>query len=161
MIDKLPTNNINNSSPHKTSMNYQLLVVNSTIIGAVFIFFAIAAQVPTSTIFTLNINKCTFGFNLTAQDAQIGVAMVGGILILLLSISSVLLLLGRSTEAIISTLTAFAVVFVAAIIIVLSLSCRLPVRFVIEMMLVPFVTIIIVITGVYIYLKRKQVRDKV
>ena len=87
--------------------------------------------------------------------------MVGGILILLLSISSVLLFLGRSTEAIISTLTAFAVVFVAAIIIVLSLSCRLPVRFVIEMMVVPFVTIIIVITGVYIYLKRKQVRDKI
>ena len=138
-------------------MNYQILVVNSTIIGSVFIFFAIAAQVPASTIFALDINKCSFGFNLTAQDAQIGVVIVGGILILLLSISSVLLFVGRDTEAIISTMTAFAVMFVAAVIILLSLSCRLPTPFVINMMVAPFVTIVIIISGVYIYLKRKRV----
>ena len=137
-------------------MDYQILVINSTIIGAVFIFFAIAAQVPASTIFALNINKCSFGFNLTAQDAQIGVVMVGGILILLLSISSVLHFVGRSTEAIISTITAFAVMFVAAILILLSLSCRLPTPFVINMMVVPFVTIVIIIAGVYLYLTRKR-----
>jgi len=137
-------------------VDYQILVINSTIIGAVFIFFAIAAQVPASTIFALNINKCSFGFNLTAQDAQIGVVMVGGILILLLSISSVLHFVGRSTEAIISTITAFAVMFVAAILILLSLSCRLPTPFVINMMVVPFVTIVIIIAGVYLYLTRKR-----
>ena len=78
--------------PNKTSVNYQLLVVNSMTVASVFIFFAIAAQVPAPTIFAIDINKCSFGFDLTVQDAQIAVVMVAGILILLLSISYVLLL---------------------------------------------------------------------
>jgi len=58
--------------------------VNVRIIGAVFIFFAIAAQVPASTIFALDTKKCSFGFNILASHAQIGVVIVGGIIISLL-----------------------------------------------------------------------------
>lgn len=148
----------NNSNSRKSSVNYSILAVNAGIIGSVFIFFAIAAQVPASTVFTLDIKKCSFGFNLLAPDAQIAVVIVGGIIILLFSISSVLAIVHRSVEATIATSTGFAVMFVAAIIIVWSLACRLPTDFFIDMMLVPFIVIIIVIVGMHMYSERKRIR---
>ncbi|MER5174785.1 MAG: hypothetical protein ABJB76_05235 [Candidatus Nitrosocosmicus sp.] len=135
----------NNNNAQKSVVKYPLLAVSSGIIGSVFIFFAIAAQVPASTIFALDIKKCSFGFNLTAQHAQIAVVMVGGIIILLFSISSVLALMRRSLEATVATSTGFAVMFVAAIIIVSSLVCRLPFDFFIDMMVIPFIFIIVII----------------
>ncbi|MDP9287139.1 MAG: hypothetical protein M3P08_02950 [Thermoproteota archaeon] len=147
-----------NNSP-TSAVNYPILAVNAGIIGSVFIFFAIAAQVPASTIFALDTKKCSFGFNLLAQHAQIGVVMVGGIIIILFSISSVLALIHRSIEAAIATSTGFGVMFVAAIIIVSSLACRLPTDFFIDMMVVPFIVIIIVIVGVYMYSERKRIRN--
>jgi hypothetical protein len=149
----------NNNNSHKSAVNYPILAVNAGIIGSVFIFFAIAAQVPASTIFALDTKKCSFGFNLLAQHAQIGVVMVGGIIIILFSISSVLALIHRSIEAAIATSTGFGVMFVAAIIIVSSLACRLPTEFFIDMMVVPFIVIIIVIVGVHIYSERKRIRN--
>lgn len=149
----------NNNKSHKSAVNYPILAVNAGIIGSVFIFFAITAQVPASTIFALDTKKCSFGFNLLAQHAQIGVVMVGGIIIILFSISSVLALIHRSIEATIATSTGFGVMFVAAIIIVSSLACRLPTDFFIDMMVVPFIVIIIVIVGVYIYSERKRIRN--
>jgi hypothetical protein len=154
----LSTHNNNNSN--KSAVNYPILAVNAGIIGSVFIFFAIAAQVPASTIFALDTKKCSFGFNLLAQHAQIGVVMVGGIIIILFSISSVLALIRRSIEAAVSTSTGFGVMFVAAIIIVSSLACRLPTDFFIDMMVAPFIVIIIVIVGVHMYSARKKIRDK-
>ncbi len=50
--------------------------------------------------------------------------------------------------------------FVAAIIIVSSLACRLPTDFFIDMMVAPFIVIIIVIVGVHMYSERKKIRDK-
>jgi hypothetical protein len=119
----------NNNNAQKSVVNYPTLAVNAGIIGAVFIFFAIGAQVPASTIFDLDTKKCSFGFNLLPQHAQIGVVMVGSIIIILFSISSVLALIHRSIAAAIATSTGFGVMFVAAIIIVSSLACRLPTDF--------------------------------
>ena len=115
---------------------------------------------PASTIFVLNTKKCSFGFNLLAQHAQIGVVIVGGIIIILFSISSVLALIHHSIEAAIATSMGFGVMFVAAIIIVSSLACRLPSDFFIDMMVAPFVVIIIVILCVYVYFERKRIRAK-
>ncbi len=145
-----------NNNSNKSAVNYPILAVNAGIIGSVFIFFAIAAQVPASTIFALDTNKCSFGFNLLAQHAQIGVVMVGGIIIILFSISSVLALIRRSIEAAVATSTGFGVMFVAAIIIVSSLACRLPTDFFIDMMVAPFIVIIIAIVGVQCILKEKK-----
>jgi hypothetical protein len=153
----LSTHNNNNSN--KSAVNYPILAVNAGIIGSVFIFFAIAGQVPASTIYALDTKKCSFGFNLLAQHAQIGVVMVGGIIIILFSISSVLALIHRRIEAAIATSMGFGVMFVAAIIIVSSLACRLPTDFFIDMMVIPFIVIIIVIVGVYMYSKRKRIRN--
>jgi len=136
-----------NLSTNKT-VNYSILAVNVGIIGAVFIFFAIAAQVPASTIFALDTKKCSFGFNILASHAQIGVVMVGGIIIGLFSISSVLALLHRGLSAVIATTAGFAVMFVAAILIVSSLACRLPIDFFMVMMLV---------VAVHMYSKRKRI----
>jgi hypothetical protein len=108
--------------------------VNAGIIGAVFIFFAIAAQVPASTIFALDTKKCSFGFNILASHAQIGVVMVGGIIIGLFSISSVLALLQRSLSAVIATTADFFMV----------------------MMLLPFIVVIIVIVAMHLYSERKK-----
>ena len=88
---------INNN--YNTDINYPILAVNAGIIGSIFIFFALASQVPASTIFALDTQKCSFGFNLLAQHTQIAVAMVGGILILPFSISSVLALIHSSRPA--------------------------------------------------------------
>jgi hypothetical protein len=85
--------------------------------------------------------------------------MVGGIIIILFSISSVLSLIHRSVEAVIATSTGFGVKFVAAIIIVSSLACRLPTDFFIDMMVVPFIVIIIIILGVHMYSERKRIRN--
>jgi hypothetical protein len=146
----------NNS--HNSPVNYSLLAVNAGIIGSVFIFFAIAAQVPASTIFALDIKKCSFGFNLLAQHAQIAVVMVGGIIIFVFSISSVFALIHRTLAATMATSTGFAVMFVAAIIIVSSLGCRLPTDFFIYMMVVPFIIIIIIIVGVHLCSEKRRTK---
>jgi hypothetical protein len=91
-----------------------------------------------------------------ASHAQIGVVMVGGIIISLFSISSVLALLHRSFSAAIATTAGFAVMFVAAILIVSSLACRLPIDFFMVMMLVPFIVVIIVIVAMHMYYERKE-----
>ena len=47
--------------------------------------------------------------------------------------------------------------FVAAILIVSSLACRLLVDFFMVMMLIPFIVIIVVIVAVHMYSKRKGI----
>ncbi len=151
----METNNNKNGS-HIPSINYSIIAVNAGIIGAVFIFFAIAAQVPASTIFALDIKKCSFGFNISPQHAQIGVVMVGGMIISLFSISSVFALVRRNLEAIIATSSGFAVMFVAAMMIVSSLSCRLPTDFFIYVMAIPFIIIILVVIAIHLYSERRR-----
>jgi len=147
------TDNHNNNI---TIVNYPLLAVNAGVIASIFIFFALASQVPASTIFALETKKCSFGFNLLAQHAQIAVAIVGGILIVPFSISSVLSLFQSDRLASIATSIGFALMFVAAIIILLSLSCRIPSNFLIDMIITPTVITIAVVVGLHIYYKRRR-----
>jgi hypothetical protein len=154
----LSTHDNNNNSPN-SAVNYPILAVNAGIIGSIFIFFALASQVPASTIFALDTKKCSFGFNLLTQHAQIAVAMVGGILILPFSISSVLALVGSGKEATIATSIGFALMFVAAITILSSLSCRIPTGFFIEMIVIPSVITAAIIVGVHMYPERKRIRN--
>lgn len=125
-----------------------------------FIFFAIAAQVPASTIFALDIKKCSFGFNILPQHAQIGVVMVDGMIISLFSISSVFALVRRNLEAVIATSSGFAVMFIAAMIIVSSLSCRLPTHFFIYVMAIPFIIIILVVIAIHMYSERRRIKTQ-
>ena len=67
-----------------------------------------------------------------------------------------LALLRRSLSAAIVTTAGFGVMFVAAILILSSLACRLPVDFFMIMMLVPFIVVIIVIVAVHVYYERKK-----
>jgi Inorganic pyrophosphatase len=71
-------------------------------------------------------------------------------------VSSVLALLHRSLSAAVATIVGFAVMFVAAILIVSSLACRLPLDFFMIMMLVPFIVVIIVIVALHMYSERKR-----
>jgi hypothetical protein len=82
--------------------------------------------------------------------------MVSGIMISLFSISSVLALLRRSLTAAIVTTAGFAVMFVAAILIVSSLACRLPFDFFMIMILVPLIVVIIVVVALHMYSERKK-----
>lgn len=125
-----------------------------------FIFFAIAAQVPASTIFALDIKKCSFGFNILPQHAQIGVVMVDGMIISLFSISSVFALVRRNLEAVIATSSGFAVMFIAAMIIVSSLACRLPTDFFIYVMAIPFIIIILVVIAIHMYSERRRIKTQ-
>jgi hypothetical protein len=145
---------------HNSVVNYPILAVNAGIIGSIFIFFALASQVPASTIFALDTKKCSFGFNLLTQHAQIAVAMVGGILILPFSISSVLALVGSSKGATMAASIGFALMFVAAITILSSLSCRIPTGFFIEMIVIPSVITAAIIVSVHMYSERKRIRYK-
>jgi hypothetical protein len=90
-----------------------------------------------------------------AQHTQIAVAMVGGILILPFSISSVLALLHSSSLAGIATSIGFALMFVAATTILLSLSCRIPFDFFVDMIVIPTTITVAVIVGLHVYYEKK------
>ncbi len=102
----------NNDINSSTVINYPLLAVNAGIIGSIFIFFGIASQAPASTIFGLDTQKCSFGFNLTGPHSQIAIAMVGGVLILPFSISSILILIRSDKWSGIASSIGFALMFV-------------------------------------------------
>ena len=71
-----------NSNNNDGVVNYPLLAVNAGVNDFNIHFLCSSPRVPASTIFAIETKRCSFGFNLFAQDAQIAVAMVGGILIL-------------------------------------------------------------------------------
>jgi hypothetical protein len=149
---------INNN--HNTTINYPLLAVNAGIIGAIFIFFGIASQVPVSTIFGLNTQKCSFGFNLWGQHTQIAIVMVGGMLILPFSVSSILALLHCNRSAGIVASIGFGLMFVAAIIVLLSLSCRLPSDFFLDVIVIPTIITVSVIVGLHVYNEKRGEAEK-
>jgi hypothetical protein len=135
-----------------TIINYPIIAVNVGIIGSLFIFFAIALEAPASTILGLQTKKCSFGFNLLAQHT----VMVGAILIIPFSISSVLAIIHNSREAAAATSIGFAAIIVATIIILSSPVCGVPTDFFIEIIVVPSVVIAVLITGIHMYSERKK-----
>jgi hypothetical protein len=82
--------------------------------------------------------------------------MVGRILILSSSISSVLALIHSSRSAGIATSIGFALMSVAAVIILLSLSCRIPSDFFLDMIVIPTTITVIVIVGLHVYYDKRR-----
>ena len=74
-------------------IDYGLLCVNVAIIGAIFIFFAVASQSSISSVLKYQNSFCTFGFNLSSEESQIAIIISGGFLIVPFSLSSVFILI--------------------------------------------------------------------
>ena len=86
--------------------------------------------------------------------------MVGGMIISLFSISSVFALVRRNLEAVIATSSGFAVMFIAAMIILSSLLCRLPTDFFIYVMVIPFIIIILVVIIMHLYSEKRRIKTQ-
>ncbi|MDQ6723380.1 MAG: hypothetical protein M3Z01_03845 [Thermoproteota archaeon] len=82
--------------------------------------------------------------------------MVGGIIILTFSISSILTLIQSNRWAGITASIDFILLFVDAIIILLSLSCRIPFDFYSGMIVTPRVITVTIIVGLYTYYEKKN-----
>jgi hypothetical protein len=76
-----------------STVNYTLLLINGSVIGAIFIFFAIASEASVSSVFSMAEKKCSFGFSLDLQESQIAVVIAVGILLVPFSLSSILVLI--------------------------------------------------------------------
>jgi len=143
---------LTNSSSYngdKKSIDYGLLSANAIVIPGVFIFFAITSQLPASTIIGFHQQGCSFGFNMTPEHAQTAVVISGGVLLIPFGLSCVLVIL-RNKFAGLFTLIGFALMAVAAAIILISLSCRLPSDFFVIVMAAPFIITIIISTIIYV-----------
>jgi hypothetical protein len=132
----------------KKSMDYGLLSANAIVIPGVFIFFAIASQLPASTVIGFHQQGCSFGFNLTPEHGQIAVVISGGILLVPFSLSSALVII-RNKYAGLFSLIGFALMALAAVIVLISLSCRLPSDFFLIVMTIPAIITIVITTVIY------------
>ena len=138
------------------SSDFHILAVNAGIIGSVFIFFAIAAQLPPATIFDFDSEKCSFGFNLTSEEAQIALAVSVGIIIIPFSISSILII-SHNRIAGLFTNIGFALIITTTILIISSLSCRIPLTFFNLLMVLPAVISIVVVILLFYFRQRKPI----
>jgi hypothetical protein len=139
-------------------MDYSLLSVNVAIIGAIFIFFAVASQSSSSSILKYQNNDCTFGYNLSSEESQIAVIIAGGILIIPFSLSSVFILIHFKQIALFLTLVGFLIMMLAAIITTISLACRVPYDFLSVVMLLP--ALIVVITAISLFKYSEKLRKR-
>ena len=133
------------------TVNYPLLLVNASVIGAIFIFFAIASASSSSSIFSISEKKCSLGFSLDAQESQITVVIAVGMLLVPFSVSSVLALIHSKWANLLTTI-GFALIIITAFVIVASLACRLPDNFFLVTLIPGTATILVTI---FIFLKRK------
>ncbi len=138
------------------SSNFHILAVNAAIIGSIFIFFAIAAQLPPATIFDIDSERCSFGFHLTSEQAQIAVAVSVGILIIPFSISSILIISNNRIAGLFTNI-GFALVITTTILIISSLSCRLPLSFFNLLMVLPAVISIIVVILLFYFRQNRPI----
>ncbi len=134
------------------TVNYQLLLVNASVIGAIFIFFAIASSSSASSIFSIEENKCSFGFSLNAEEAQIAVVIAVGVLLVPFSLSSVLALI-HNKWANLFTVIGFGLIILSASVISASLACRLPGNFFVMVIVIPGIVAIIVSIAVFLKMK--------
>ena len=139
-----------------TDNNFHILAVNAEIIGSIFIFFAIAAQLPPATIFDIDSEKCSFGFHLTSEQAPIAVAVSVGILIIPFSISSILIISNNRIAGLFTNI-GFALVITTTILIISSLSCRLPLSFFNLLMVLPAVISTIVVILLFYFRQKKPI----
>lgn len=139
-----------------TDNNFHILAVNAGIIGSIFIFFAIAAQLPPATIFDIDSEKCSFGFHLTSEQAQIALAVSVGILIIPFSISSILIISHYRIAGLFTNI-GFALVITTTILIISSLSCRIPLTFFNLLMILPAAISIIVVVLLFYFRQKKPI----
>jgi len=138
-----------------TPNDFHLLAVNAGLIGSLFIFFAIAVQLPPSTIFDIDSEKCSYGFDLTSEQAQISVVISVGILIIPFSISSILIISNIRIASLFTNI-GFALIITTAILIISSLSCKIPQTFFNVWMVLPAVVSICVVLLLYYFRQRKS-----
>jgi len=136
-------------------MNNQLLGANAAVISGIFIFFAIASQSVASNLFSIDANKCSFGLNVSPEQGEIAVAISGGLLIIPFAISSMLVLLRNDRDAKLSATVGFGLMVIAAIMILVSLSCRMPTSFILYVVLLP-VSFTVVAIGLISYWRNKK-----
>jgi hypothetical protein len=134
------------------TINYQLLLVNASVITAIFLFFAITSESSASSVFSITDKKCSFGVNLDPQESQISVVVAVGMLLVPFSASSVLVLIHNKWANIFTTI-GFALILLATSVIIASLACRLPDNFFLLFFVIPGIgTTLITIA---IFLKKK------
>jgi hypothetical protein len=139
-------------------MDYALLSVNVAIIGAIFIFFAVASQSSSSSILKYQNSDCAFGYNLSSEESQIAVIIAGGILIIPFSLSSVFILIHLKQIALLLTLIGFCLMMLAATITTISLACRIPYDFLLIVMLIPALIVVVTAICVFKYSEKLQKR---
>ncbi|TSA17928.1 MAG: hypothetical protein D4R72_03325 [Nitrosopumilales archaeon] len=137
-----------------SAIDYGLLSINAGVIGAIFIFFALASMVGNSAIFNFNQEKCSYGFSMTSNESQIAVIIAVGVLLIPFAISSVLILLNSKGSRFMTTI-GFALIVTASAIIIGSLACRISGSFLSSMMIVPAFMTVLVVSGLHI-LKKSQ-----
>jgi hypothetical protein len=141
-----------------TPNDFHLLAVNAGLIGSLFIFFAIAVQLPPSTIFDIDSEKCSYGFDLTSEQAQISVVISVGILIIPFSISSIMIISNIRIASLFTNI-GFALIITTAILIISSLSCKIPQTFFNVWMVFPAVVSICVVLLLYYFRQRKSISN--
>ena len=124
-------------------IDYGLLCVNVAIIGAIFIFFAVASQSSISSVLKYQNSFCTFGFNLSSEESQIAIIISGGFLIVPFSLSSVFILINFRQIWFVLTVIGFLIMIYAATITTISLACRIPYSFLSVVMLMPAIIVIV------------------
>ncbi|MDR4490736.1 MAG: hypothetical protein R2685_07525 [Candidatus Nitrosocosmicus sp.] len=140
-----------------TTNDYHLLAVNAGIIGSLFIYFAIAVQLPPLTIFDIDSEKCSFGFHLTSEQAQISVVISVGILLIPFSVSSILIV-SHIRMASLFTNIGFALIITTAVLILSSLSCRIPSAFFYIVMVLPAAISILTVILLF-YFRQKKINQ--
>lgn len=128
------------------SIDYGLLSVNAGIIGAIFVFFAIAAMAPNFSMFNHNSESCSYG--LSVEESQIAVTVSVGILLVPFALSSILVLLKQNGASIVTSM-GFGLLLVAAMVILTSLSCRIPSNFFVFAMLIPAIATVSVMAFLF------------
>lgn len=134
------------------TVNYQLLLVNASVITAIFLFFAITSESSASSVFSITDKRCSFGVSLDPRESQISVVVAVGMLLIPFSASSVLVLIHNKWANILTTI-GFALILLATAVIISSLACRLPDNFFLLFFAIP--GIITTLVTIAIFLKKK------
>ncbi len=135
-------------------VDYPLLSINAGIIGAIFIFFSIASMASDFSIFNFDSNGCSYGFYLEPTESQIAITVAVGIILVPFALSSLMILL-RNEIASFVTSVGFALIIASAIMIIASLSCRIPYEFLTNIMITPAI-LAVGITILLTFLKKSN-----
>ncbi len=147
------------SKSYPDHINNVLLGANAAVISGIFIFFAIASQSVATNLFSIDADKCSFGLGISPEQGEMAVAISGGLLIIPFAISSMLVLLRNDQYANLVATIGFGLMAVAAAMILVSLSCRMPTSFVLYVILLPGSFTILAIFVISYWKKRRGVRQ--